>query len=125
LVKSIFLLLDKGITRMAYFVSDGNVYTNAEYANIVKEALGKKRVFKIYIPVFKLKIICFILDTVCGWFGKSPTLNRDKYNILKARNWNCDIEPLQKDTNFHADYDLTRGISEIIELNLTKNRQTD
>ena len=120
LAKAIFLLIEKGITRKAYFVSDGNTYTSAEYANIVKKALGKKRILKICIPVFVLKIICFLMDTVYGWFGKSPTLNRDKYNILKARNWLCDIEPLQKDANFQADYDLSRGINEIIELEFNK-----
>ena len=116
LAKAVFLLIEKEITRKAYFVSDGNVYTSAEYANIVKKALGKKHTFKICLPVFVLKIICFVMDTVCGWFGKSPTLNRDKYNILKARNWICEIEPLQNDVNFGADYDLTRGIKETIEL---------
>ena len=116
LVKAIFLLIEKKITRGAYFVSDGNVYTTAEYANIVKKTLGKKHTLKICLPVFVLKIICFTMDTVCGWFGKSPTLNRDKYNILKARNWMCEIEPLQNDADFCADYDLTRGIKETIEL---------
>ena len=116
LAKAIFLLIEKKITRKAYFVSDGNVYTSAEYANIVKNALGKKHTLKICVPVFALKIICFAMDTVCGWFGKSPTLNRDKYNILKARNWTCEVEPLQNDADFRADYDLTRGIEETIEL---------
>ncbi|MDR3226802.1 MAG: NAD(P)-dependent oxidoreductase [Prevotellaceae bacterium] len=115
LAKAIFLMIQKGITRKAYFVSDGNVYTSAEYADIVKKLLGKKFAIKICVPIFILKIICFSLDTVCGWFGKSPTLNRDKYNILKARNWKCETQPLFDDINFVADYDLTRGISETIK----------
>jgi len=120
LTKAVFALIEKGITNKAYFVSDGNVYTTAEYANIVKKVIGKKRTIKICVPLCVLKIICFSLDTICGWFGKSPTLNRDKYNILKARNWKCEIEPLQNDIGFHADYDLTRGIQETVEMEFGK-----
>lgn len=123
LVKAIFLLVEKHITRKAYFVSDGNVYTSAEYADIVKKSLGKKHVIKICIPIFVLKIICLVLDTISGWFGKSPTLNRDKYNILKARNWMCEVKPLQEDANFSADYDLERGIAETIEIEFNKKKK--
>ncbi|MDR1984422.1 MAG: NAD(P)-dependent oxidoreductase [Prevotellaceae bacterium] len=115
LAKAIFLMIEKRIVRKSYFVSDGNVYTSAEYAKIVKKILGKKFTVKICVPVFILKIICFLLDTIYGWFGKSPTLNRDKYNILKVRNWKCEIQPLQDDINFHADYDLARGLEETIK----------
>ncbi|MDR1347711.1 MAG: NAD(P)-dependent oxidoreductase [Prevotellaceae bacterium] len=121
LAKAIFLLIEKNITRKSYFVSDGNVYTSKEYAVTVKKLLDKKFTVKICIPVFVLKIICFSLDTVYGWFGKSPTLNRDKYNILKARNWKCEIQPLQNDANFYADYDLMNGIKETIKMEFHKN----
>jgi nucleoside-diphosphate-sugar epimerase len=120
LTKAIFLLIEKHIVGKSYFVSDGNVYTSKEYANTVKKLLGKKFTIKICIPVFILKIICFSLDAVYGWFGKSPVLNRDKYNILKARNWKCEIQTLQNDANFHADYNLTSGIKETIEIEFYK-----
>ena len=32
--------------------------------------------------------------------GKQFTLNKDKYSILSARNWDCDIEDLKKDLNY-------------------------
>ncbi|MDR2653039.1 MAG: NAD(P)-dependent oxidoreductase [Prevotellaceae bacterium] len=122
LAKAIFLLIEKHVVRKSYFVSDGNVYTSKEYARTVKKLLGKRFTIKICLPVFVLKIICFSLDTIYGWFGKSPTLNRDKYNILKARNWKCETEPLQNDANFVADYDLTRGIKETIEVEFYKKK---
>ncbi|MDR0754767.1 MAG: NAD(P)-dependent oxidoreductase [Prevotellaceae bacterium] len=123
LTKAIFLLIEKHVVGKSYFVSDGNVYTSKEYANTVKKLLGKKFTIKICIPVFILKIICCLLDTVYGLFGKSPTLNSDKYNILKARNWKCEIQPLQTDANFSADYDLMSGLKETIEFELYKKNQ--
>ncbi|MDR2126601.1 MAG: NAD(P)-dependent oxidoreductase [Prevotellaceae bacterium] len=124
LAKAIFLLIEKRISCKSYFVSDGNVYTSAEYADTVKKLLGKRFVIKICIPVFILKIICFSLDTVYGWFGKSPTLNRDKYNILKERNWKCDIQPLQTDANFVADYNLMNGLKETIDIEFDKKNKS-
>ncbi|MDR1552847.1 MAG: NAD(P)-dependent oxidoreductase [Prevotellaceae bacterium] len=122
LAKAIFLLIEKQIARKSYFVSDGNVYTGKEYAQTVKTLLGKRFTVKICLPVFVLKIICFSLDTIYGWFGKSPVLNRDKYNILKARNWKCETEALQNDANFVADYNLMQGIKETIEIEFYKKK---
>jgi nucleoside-diphosphate-sugar epimerase len=115
LVRAALDALASNIVRKAYFVADGQVYTNEEYAAIVKNILGKKRVLKLRTPLFLVKFISAFLETVCGWFGKTPTLNRDKYNILSAKNWKCETEPLEKDFNFKAEYDLERGMREAIE----------
>lgn len=115
LVKLVFLALESDIVRKGYFVSDGNVYTHKEYSAIVKKHLGRKRTLKIKVPLFLVKFISYFLDTVCGWFGKSPTLNKDKYKIMRVMNWKCEIEPTQKDFNFVADYDLDKGTEEAIK----------
>ncbi|MDR0871891.1 MAG: NAD(P)-dependent oxidoreductase [Prevotellaceae bacterium] len=115
LVRVAFDALASNIVRKAYFVAEGRVYTNEEYATIVKNILGKKRVLKLRTPLFLVKFISAFLETVCGWFGKTPTLNRDKYNILSAKNWKCEVEPLERDFDFQAEYDLERGMTEAIE----------
>ena len=114
LVKAVFLSIEKDVVRKGYFVADGKIYTNKEYGDIVKKHLGKKRTLKLKVPLFLVKGIAYFLDTVCGWFGSTPTLNRDKYNILKCMNWKCEVEPLQNDLGFVADYDLDKGITESI-----------
>ncbi|MDR1055101.1 MAG: NAD(P)-dependent oxidoreductase [Prevotellaceae bacterium] len=116
LVQFVFTAIESPVMQRGYFITDGHVYTNKEYADIVKRHLHKKRTIKIKVPLFLVKAIAATLDTVvCGWFGKSPTLNRDKYNILSAMNWICEIEPLRSDFNFKADYDLNRGMKESID----------
>ncbi|MDR2563275.1 MAG: NAD(P)-dependent oxidoreductase [Prevotellaceae bacterium] len=114
LVKFVFRVIESDIVRKGYFVTDGKVYTNKEYANIVKKHLGVKRTIKIKIPLFLVKGISYFLDTVYGWFGKSPTLNRDKYKLLSVTNWKCEIKALKTDFDFTADYDLDRGTEEAI-----------
>lgn len=115
LVNFVFLALESPIVRRGYFITDGHVYTNKEYGDIVKKHLGKKHVIKLKVPLFLVKGISYFLDTVCGWFGKSPTLNKDKYNILKTMNWICEVEPLRRDFDFKAEYDLDKGMKESIE----------
>lgn len=61
-----------------------------------------------------VKVISSCLDSFGRLIGKQFTLNKDKYNLLAARNWDCDIENLKKDLGFEADYDLTKGVEECI-----------
>jgi nucleoside-diphosphate-sugar epimerase len=115
LVKLAFLACKSKIVQKGYFVSDGKEYTDKEYSTIVKKYLGRKHTLKICVPLFLVKFISYFLDTVYGWFGKTPTLNKDKYKILRVMNWKCEIKPTEEDFNFTADYDLDRGTEEAIK----------
>jgi len=55
------------------------------------------------------------LITWCGEYygrltGHITALNNDKYNILRQRNWRCDIEPACDELGFHPQYQLHRGV---------------
>jgi UDP-glucose 4-epimerase len=47
--------------------------------------------------------------------GKSSTLNMDKYNIMKQRNWQCDITPAVEEIGYKPEYNLERGVVETIK----------
>lgn len=115
LVKTIFLAIEKKAIKKAYFVADGDVWTSDEYADLAKKELGVKWTIPVKVPCFLVKILAYTLDTVCGWFGKTPTLNKDKYNILSALNWKCEVAPLNMDLDFEPDYNLEKGLRECIE----------
>ncbi len=114
LVKTIFLAIEKKAFGKAYFVADGDVWTSDDYAALCKRLLGVKAL-TLKIPEFLAKGVCYAFDKVGGWMGVTPTLNIDKYNILVAKNWKCDIEPLKNDLGFKADYPLERGMKECID----------
>ncbi|MDR1887512.1 MAG: NAD(P)-dependent oxidoreductase [Prevotellaceae bacterium] len=114
LVRLALIACESNILQKGYFVSDGKEYTDEEYAVIVKKHLGRKHTLKIRVPLFLVNAISCSMDTVCGWFGKSPTLNRDKYKILRVMNWKCETKPTETDFGFKADYDLDRGTEEAI-----------
>jgi nucleoside-diphosphate-sugar epimerase len=115
LVRLALIACKSDIVRKGYFVSDGREYTDSEYSAIVKKHLGRKHALKIRVPLFLVKFVSYFLDTVCGWFGQTPTLNRDKYKILRVMNWKCETEPTEEDFGFKADYDLDRGTEEAIK----------
>lgn len=114
LVRLLFDALESSHHNKTYLVTDGNVYTDKEYSDLVRKALGKKHILNLRIPLFLVKFISSFLSVVCGWLGYTPTLNKDKYKIMRCKNWICDINPIEKDFNFVAEYDLERGLKESI-----------
>lgn len=114
LVDLVFLAAEKKGVGKAYFVADGDVWTSDNYVKLCKQLLGVKRTLNIKVPCCIVKVLAFLFDKIGGLFGVTPTLNMDKYNILSATNWKCDIEPLKKDFDFKARYNLVRGLKESI-----------
>jgi nucleoside-diphosphate-sugar epimerase len=104
---------ESNISGKTYFVSDGKLYMDYEFANITKEVL-QTWTLKIKFPLFIVRSVVFILDGVSAITGKTFTLNKDKYNILKARNWDCDISDLQTDIGFKPKTFLKEGVEKTI-----------
>lgn len=115
LVNIIFSAIEKGEYRKAYFVSDGKSYSSEDFRKYVANALGKKHVIPLKVPLFLLKFLSAACQSVADILGKSSTLNNDKYRIMKQRNWLCDTTPLQHDLNFTAEYDLEKGVNETVK----------
>ena len=114
LVDIVFSCIDKAIVQKEYFVSDGYGYTDDEFNKIVQQTLQKKRVLRIKIPLFIVKVAAHISQKIGEILGKPLTFNTDKYKIMKQRNWACDITPLQKDIGFSPNYLLKEGVEETI-----------
>lgn len=114
LVDAAFLALESPIKNKAYFIADGDVYTDKEYTTLVKKALGKKCVLSLKVPLAILKLISIVAEDFSKITKKPSTLNRDKYKIMRQRNWECDIEPLKKDLHFAPKYNLKKGLKESI-----------
>ncbi len=114
LVRLIYLALASQHVKKAWFASDGKEYPSELFAEITKKALGKKTV-KFTVPLFIVKTIATIGESVAGLWGSTPILNTDKYNVLKSTNWRCEVEPLENDLGFKAEYDLEKGVQETLE----------
>ncbi len=115
LVEAVFLALQSSLQNRGYFVADGDVHTDKEYTALVKKVLGKKYVLSIKVPLLVLRIISVISEEISKITKKPSTLNRDKYKIMKQRNWKCDITPLIEDLGFSPKYNLEKGLTESVE----------
>ena len=113
LVRFIFLALASAHVQKGYFVADGREYPSELFADITKKALGKKTIrFTVPLPV--VKTIALVGESLAGLWGGMPTLNTDKYNVLRSTNWRCEVEPLLNDFGFTAEYDLEKGVKETL-----------
>lgn len=115
LVDAVFLALCSPVQNKGYFVADGDVYTDKEYTALVKKVLNKKQVLSLKVPLSVLKIISVVSEDISKLTKKPSTLNRDKYKIMKQRNWECDITPLIEELGFSPKYNLERGLRESVE----------
>jgi len=114
LIKAVYLAAESSVKGNIYSVSDGNSYSDETYTQIVKKILNKKRVLKVRVPLILLKTVSIAAEMFSKISKKPSTLNRDKYKIMKRREWSCDISPLVQDLCFQAEYDLERGIKECV-----------
>lgn len=110
-VQAVFLALsaDAKVVGKSYILSDGNVYTSRTFSDFIQKDLNVKHVVRIVAPIWLLKVISTIGEYVGHLTGRISALNRDKYNIMKQRNWRCDITPAKEDLGFSPEYNLERG----------------
>ena len=114
LVQAVYLGAKPEALRRAYFVSDGEVYESSTFADLIQKELGNPWLVRIKCPLVLLKLISVVAEWGAMCAGKTSTLNRDKYNIMKQRNWQCDISPLVNELGFRPEYLLERWVKETI-----------
>ena len=114
-VQAIFLALEKGENGRKYFLSDGEVYQSTTFSDLIHEELGRPWWIRITAPVWVLRIVTFFGEYVGRITGKVTALNNDKYNILKQRNWRCDISPARKELGYDPKVQLAEGVKTTIK----------
>ena len=114
-VQAVFLALEKGDNGRKYFLSDGEVYQSTTFSDLIHEELGRPWWIRITAPVWVLRIVTFFGEYVGRMTGKVTALNNDKYNILKQRNWRCDIQPAIEELGYQPKVKLEEGVRRSIK----------
>lgn len=109
-VQAVFLSLSKDVCGRTFLLSDGEVYSSRTFSKLLQKELGIKRVLRITAPLWLLYAVSVAAESLAHVTGKISALNRDKYNIMKQRNWRCDITPARRDLGFTPEYKLKRGV---------------
>ena len=114
-VQADFLACEKGVTGRRYFLSDGEVYQSSTFSNLIRKELGNPWWIRVTAPIWVLRIVTFIGEYVGHLTGKVTALNNDKYNIMRQRNWRCDIKPAQQELGYEPKIKLEEGVRRSIK----------
>jgi nucleoside-diphosphate-sugar epimerase len=119
-VAAFMAIENEAVKNRSYFVTDGDVYTDTDFAQVVKKLLKKRFVISLRIPVRLCYAACVFSEMIGKLTGKAMTLNTDKYHILKQRNWTCETEPIRRELGFAPLYNLKKGLEETIRYSKDK-----
>ena len=108
------LALTGGKPGAIYPLSDGATYTSRDFSRLLQKEMGVRNVMHITAPLWLLKAVCCVGQWLAGITHKMTALNRDKYNILKRRDWRCDISQAVEELGYKPVYDLARGVAETV-----------
>ena len=114
-VQAVFLALEKGKTGRRYFLSDGEVYQSSAFSNLIRKELGNPWWIRITAPSWLLRIITFCGEYIGHMTGKVTALNNDKYNIMRQRNWRCDITPAKEELGYEPKVQLEEGVKRSVK----------
>ncbi len=114
LVDAMFKAFDADVNKKKYIISEDRSYTQKEFRDIVARALNRRFVIPVKLPMWIVYVASVIAEKIAVAQAKASTLNRDKFKIMKQRNWNCDISDAQRDFGFAPQYPLERGIGETV-----------
>ena len=109
-VQAVFLALEHGQTGRRYFLSDGEVYQSSTFSDLIRRELGNPWWIRITAPIWLLRVITFVGEYVGRLTGSVTALNNDKYNIMRQRNWRCDIQPARRELGYEPQVKLEEGV---------------
>lgn len=124
LVGAMFDALAAGVSNKTYIISEPRSYTQKQFRSMVADALGGRWVIPLKLPMWVVLAVSTLAEKFAAWRGKASTLNRDKYKIMKQRNWSCDVSEAQADFGFHADYPLERGVRATVNAYLEEKKKS-
>ena len=120
LVNAMFDALAAGVIHKKYIISEERAYTQAEFRRIVAKTLGRKFVIPVKLPLWTAYIASVVAEKWGVARMKASTLNRDKFKIMRQRNWNCDVSDAVRDFGFKTRFPLQRGIEETVKAYLAE-----
>jgi nucleoside-diphosphate-sugar epimerase len=113
-VQAIFLAIERGKNGRSYFLSDGEVYRSSTFSDLIRKELGNPWWIRITAPLWVLRLVTFFGEHISHITGKISALNNDKYNIMKQRNWRCDITPAIEELGYRPQVKLKEGVRRAI-----------
>ena len=121
LVTAMFQALESDKTlHRKYIISEPRAYTQKEFRQLTARLLGRRFVVPVRLPLWAVYVASAVAEEIGRARMKPSTLNRDKYKIMKQRNWSCDVSDAVRDFGFDPQFDLERGMRATVEAYLAE-----
>ncbi len=115
LAAAVYDALERSATGTTYHISEPRSYTQKEFRQISAQVLGRRHVLPVKAPLWLLKVVCSVAGRIGQLKGKPSTLNRDKYKIMRQRNWRVDISRARQGFGFSPRVSLRQGVARSVE----------
>lgn len=115
LARAIYEALEKAHVGNTYIISEDRAYSQKEFRKLAAAAIGKKGVISLPMPLWIVKLVSTVAEKWGVARMKPSTLNRDKFNIMKQRNWDVDVSKAKKDFGFNPQVSLEEGLKKSTE----------
>lgn len=116
LVNAIFdAIVVPATLKKKYIISEPRAYSQKEFRKIVARQLGGKWVVPLRLPLWIVYVASVAAERWGTLKGNPSTLNRDKFKIMKQRNWNCDVSDAVRDFGFTSRFPLEEGLRLTVE----------
>lgn len=115
LARAVYDALEKAPVGETYNIAEPRTYTQKEFRKIAADAIGRRHVIGVAVPIWGVKVVSVIAEKWGLIRMKPSTLNRDKFNILKQRNWAVDVSKAREAFGFNPQVDLNRGVRNAVE----------
>ncbi len=115
LARAVYDALEKAPVGETYNIAEPRTYTQKEFRKIAADAIGRRHVIGVAVPIWGVKAVSVIAEKWGLIRMKPSTLNRDKFNILKQRNWAVDVTKAREAFGFNPQVDLQQGVRKAVE----------
>lgn len=96
-----------------YNLSDGEVYSKYQLADIFKETFSKKPL-RLHIPYSIVSLFAKISQRMYKNSSKTPVIYPERLGELTAENWACNINKAKNILGFDPKYNLNSGLKETL-----------
>lgn len=114
LARAVFDALERSEVKEVYNLAEPRGYSQKEFRRMVARSLGKRVVLPIRVPLWGLKGVSFVAEKIGVARMKPSTLNRDKYKIMKQRNWGVDTAKARNGFGFAPQVPLSEGVERCV-----------
>lgn len=115
LARAVYDALEKAPVGETFNIAEPRTYTQKEFRSIAAEAVGRHHVFGVAVPIWGVKIVSVVAEKWGVARMKPSTLNRDKFHILKQRNWAVDVTKARDGFGFNPRVSLKEGVNKAVE----------